>query len=370
MMEALELLKKLTTLDGVSGEEKPVRDFILSHIKDYVDDYKIDNMGNLIAFKKGTGNSGLRIMLDAHMDEVGLMVTHINSDGLLKFQTIGGIEARVLVGKRVRVGEKGIPGVIGFKPIHLQESSERNGSVNKKKLTIDIGAKDREQAEEKVSVGDYVTFAYDPVDFGDNKLMAKALDNRVGCAALMELLKGRYEWDVYGCFTVQEEVGLKGAKTASYQVMPHMALILEGTTCYDVPDTQEQGMSTRCGKGPALTVMDRSVIADRDLVRFIASTAEQHNIPYQYKQTISGGTNAGRIQVNGTGVKVAVMAVPCRYIHTPVSVMDKSDFNHMIALARKVLETLPKSDAAKRCDQLVQPPAISLFADKGGKTYV
>lgn len=369
-MDTLEILKKLTSLDGVSGEEKPVRDFILSHIKDYVDDYKIDNMGNLITYKKGTGKSGLKVMLDAHMDEVGLMVTHINSDGLLKFQTIGGIEGRVLVGKRVRVGEKGIPGVIGYKPIHLQESNERNGAVNKKKLTIDIGAKDMDQAEDKVSVGDYAAFAYDPVDFGDNKLMAKALDNRVGCAALMEILKGHYDCDIYGCFTVQEEVGLKGAKTASFQVMPDIALILEGTTCYDVPDTQEQSMSTRCGKGPALTIMDRSVIADRDLVKLIAQTAEQNHIPYQYKQTITGGTNAGRIQVNGTGTKVAVMAVPCRYIHTPVSVMDKSDFTHMIDLAKKVLEALPHSDVAKNSAQLVKPASVNLFNDKGGKTHV
>ncbi len=368
-MDALEILKKLTALDGVSGEETPVRDFILSHIKDIVDDYRIDNLGNLITYKKGTGK-GPRVMLDAHMDEVGLMITHINSDGLLKFQTIGGIEPRVLVGKRVRVGEKGIPGVIGFKPIHLQDSGERNGAVNKKKLTIDIGAKDRDQAEEKVEVGDYAVFSYDPVEFGDNKLMAKALDDRVGCAVLMELLKGRYECDIYGCFTVQEEVGLKGAKTSSFQVMPDMALILEGTTCYDVPDTQEQNMSTRCGKGPALTVMDRSVIADREFVRLIAEVADTYHIPYQYKQTISGGTNAGRIQVNGTGVKVAVMAIPCRYIHTPVSVMDKSDFNHMLALAHKVLEALPKSEVGKRWTELERPSSISLFHDKGGKTHV
>lgn len=356
-MEALDLLKKLTALDGVSGEEKPVRDFILSHVKDYVDDYHIDAVGNLITFKKGTGK-GPKIMLDAHMDEVGLLVSHINSDGLLKFQTVGGIEARVLVGKRVRIGEKGIPGVIGFKPIHLQDSSERNGSVNKKKLTIDIGAKDREQAEEKVEIGDYAAFAYDPVEFGDHKLMAKALDDRVGCAALIELLKGRYECDIYGCFTVQEEVGLKGAKTSSFHVMPDIALILEGTTCYDVPEAQPQNMSTRCGKGPALTIMDRSVITDRELTRFIVSVADKNKIPYQFKQTISGGTNAGRIQVNGTGVRVAVMAIPCRNIHTPVSVMDQSDFTHMLELARKVLEALPNNEA------------ISLYREQGGIEHV
>ena len=355
MMEVFDLVKKLTAIDGVSGEEEKVRDFILSQIKDYVDEYHMDHLGNLITFKKGSGK-GPRVMLDAHMDEVGLMVSRINSDGLLKFQTVGGIEARVLVGKRVRIGEEGIPGVIGYKPVHLQDSTERNGAVKKKQLTIDIGAKDREQAEEWVDIGDTVSFAYDPVEFGDNKLMAKALDDRVGCAVLIELLKGSYECDIYGCFTVQEEIGLKGAKTASFQVMPEVALVLEGTTCYDVPDTKEQSMSTLCGKGPALTIMDRSVIADRDLLTYISDTAKACKIPYQFKKTISGGTDAGRIQVNGTGVKVATIAVPCRYIHTPVSVMDKSDLENMLRLAKEVLKTLPA--------------AINLYREQGGKQYV
>ncbi len=364
MKDALKNLKKLTSIDGVSGDEAPVRDYIISLIKDHVDDYYVDNIGNLITYKKGNGN-GPKVMLDAHMDEVGLLVSGINSDGLLKFQTIGGIEARVLVGKRVRVGEKGVPGVIGLKPIHLQSPKERSGAVEKKSLTIDIGAKDREQALSNVEIGDRVAFAYDPVEFGDNKLMAKALDDRVGCAVLVELLKHNYESDVYGCFTVQEEVGLKGAKTASFQVMPDLALILEGTTCYDVPDTKEHSMSTLCGKGPALTIMDRSVITDKDFVTHITDVAKVYGIPYQFKKTISGGTNAGRIQVNGTGVKVAVIAVPCRYIHTPVSVMDISDFDNMIKLAQKVLETLPKGD-----ERLIGAGelnmSINLYREQGG----
>jgi endoglucanase len=369
-MKPLETLKKLTSLNGVSGDEAAVRDFILSEIKECVDEYHVDNLGNLITFKKGTGK-GPKVMLDAHMDEVGLMVTHINSDGLLKFHTIGGIEARALVGKRVLVGENGIPGVIGYKPIHLQDDNERKGAVKKKQLTIDIGAKDKEDAERYVEAGDTVSFAYEPVEFGDNKLMAKALDNRVGCTVLMELLKGSYECDVYGCFTVQEEIGLKGAKTASFNVMPDVALILEGTTCYDLPPTKGQSMSTICGKGPALTIMDRQVIADRDFLTLITDTARVFNIPYQYKKTISGGTDAGRIQVNGTGVKVAVIAVPCRYIHTPVSVMDISDFENMLKLAGKVLNTLPVTGTSGRLIGGAEGRAeINLYREQGGKKYV
>lgn len=276
------------------------------------------------------------------MDEVGLMVTGINSDGLLKFHTVGGIEARVLVGKRVRIGEKRIPGVIGYKPIHLQSPGERKGTVNKKSLTIDIGVKDKEQAEQCVEIGDMAAFDYDPVDFGDHKLMAKALDDRAGCAVLAELLKNSYPFDLYGCFTVQEEIGLKGAKTASYAVNPDIAIVLEGTTCFDVTGTSEHMMSTWLGKGPALTIMDRSVINDRELLRFVTDLADAAKIPWQYKKTISGGTDAGRIQVSREGVKVVTMAVPCRYIHTPTSIMDTRDFIHMLKLAEETLKQLPQ----------------------------
>lgn len=333
-------LRKLTMLDGVSGDEKPVRDRLIEMVKDRVDSWHVDGIGNLITYKKGTG-MGLKVMLAVHMDEIGLLVTGINSDGLLKFQHIGGISPGVLVGKRVRIGENRVPGVIGYKPIHLQSAEERKGVVNKKNLFIDIGARDREQAEECVALGDSAAFDYDPVEFGDHKIMAKALDDRTGCVVLAELLKNRYPFDLYGCFTVQEEIGLKGAKTASYAVNPDIAIVLEGTTCYDVTGTAEHMMSTWLGKGPALTVMDRSVISDRELLRFVIGEAERAKIPYQFKKTISGGTDAGRIQVSGEGVRVVTMAVPCRYIHTPTSVMDKRDLYHMLELAGAILSALP-----------------------------
>jgi len=332
-------LKKLTMLDGVSGDEKPVRDFITEKIRDRADSLHVDNIGNLIAFRKGTGMNK-KVMLAAHMDEVGLLVTGINDNGLLKFKTVGGIEPRVLVGKRVRIGKDRVPGVIGYKPVHLQDASERKSPVKKSGLAIDIGAKDREQAEQSVAVGDRAAFDYDPVEFGNNKLMAKALDNRVGCAMLIELLGGRYPFDLYCCFTVQEEIGLKGAKAAAYAVEPDAAIILEGTTCYDLTGTDEHMVSTRLGDGPALTVMDRSVISDRGLFRFISRTAERLGIPWQVKSTVTGGTDAGRIQVSGRGVKVCTLSVPCRYIHTPVSVMDKRDFFHALKLAEETLAGL------------------------------
>lgn len=335
----IDTLKRLTMTDGVSGDEKPVRDFIIERIKDRVDSWHVDNMGNLITFKKGTGLNS-KVMLAAHMDEVGLLVTGINDNGLLKFKAVGGIETRVLVGKRVRIGMDRVPGVIGYKPIHLQDATERKSTVKKSGLTIDIGARDRDQAEQSVAVGDTAAFDYDPVEFGDYKMMAKALDDRVGCVILAELLRNRYPFDVYGCFTVQEEIGLKGAKAASWAVAPDAAIVLEGTTCYDLTGTSEHMVSTRLGDGPALTVMDRSVISDRGLLNFIIHTADSLGIPWQVKRTVSGGTDAGRIQVSGKGVRVCTLAVPCRYIHTPVSVMDKRDFFHALKLAEGTLAGL------------------------------
>ena len=281
-------------------------------------------------------------MLAAHMDEVSLMVTQVGDMGLLRFRAVGGIDPRILVGKRLKVGPDGLPGVIGTKPVHLQTASDRKNAVKVKDLRIDIGAADKTQAEALVKPGDRATFDYAPVEYGNNKLMAKALDDRAGCAVLAWLLQKRYAFDVYGCFTVQEEIGLKGAKTASFAVMPDYALILEGTTCYDVPDTKEHLMSTWLGKGPALTIMDRAVISNRPFVDFIVETAEREGIPFQFKQTLSGGTDAGRIQGSGEGVRVATMAVPCRYIHTPVSVMDRNDFEGMKRLSAAVLTRLPE----------------------------
>jgi endoglucanase len=339
--EPYALLKELVCLHGGSGDEGAVRDKLAALVRPFVDEMHVDAMGNLVCLKKGTG-TGPRVMLAAHMDEVSLMVTGMADMGLLRFRTVGGIDPRILIGKRVLVGKEGLPGVIGVKPIHLQTPGDRKTAVKIRDLRIDIGATDKAQAEGLVQPGDRAVFDYEPVEYGDGKLMAKGLDDRAGCAVLAWLLTQRQEYDVYGCFTVQEEVGLRGAKTAAYAVMPEYALVLEGTTCYDVPDTKEHLMSTWQGRGPALTVMDRAVISNRPFVDFITEVAEREGIPCQFKQTLSGGTDAGRIQANGAGVKVATMAVPCRYIHTPVSVMDRADFDAMLRLARATLASLPE----------------------------
>jgi putative aminopeptidase FrvX len=333
------LLKKLTEACGAPGQEGEVRDLIRSEIEPYVDEIRTDALGNLIAVKNPSA-AGPKVMLAAHMDEVALMILGIEKNGYLRFRPIGGIDPRVLVAKTVLIGEKKIPGVIGSKPIHLQKPEERQRPMGIDELLIDIGAKNQDEAEKLVKLGDCAYFATKYEEFGQDKVKAKALDDRVGCALLIEILKENYEFPLYGVFTVQEEVGLRGAGVAAYQVQPDVALVLEGTTASDVPGTGTHLHATSVGKGPALTVMDRTVIPHPSLVRELIDLAEQHSIPYQIRRTNTGGTDAGQIQLTAGGTKAAVIAVPCRYIHSAASVMSKQDFESALKLAKTYLLSL------------------------------
>jgi len=334
-------LIELTKIDGISGDEQDVRDYILNHVKEKSLKYCIDSMGNLIVKCNSNGQSSLKVMLAAHMDEVGFMIKDITDDGKLKFVMAGGMDSRILPGQQVRIGTDKVPGVIAQKSIHLQDREERERAVKMKNLYIDIGANDRKDAENYVSMGDYAAFASDPVLFGENRLKAKALDDRAGCVILLELMKRVWPFELYLCFTVQEEVGLRGARVAANRVKPDVAVVIEGTTCTDVPGVKEHGQSTILGKGPALSFADRTSIGDRELLEHFARTAQDENIPYQWKQTATGGNDAGRIQTSGTGVKVITVSVPCRYIHSPVSVLKINDLENMKILVEKALEKLP-----------------------------
>lgn len=258
-------LAELTRIDGISGNEHEVRNYIIQNLEDKFLKHYTDNIGNLIVKGKTDGSSGLKVMLSAHMDEVGLMVNYITEDGKLKFSPVGGLDSRILAGQHVRVGRDRIPGVIGYKSIHLQDKSERESVIKLKNLYIDIAAKDRENAEEYVKTGDYAAFASEPVFFGESRIKAKALDDRAGCAVLMELLKEVWPFELYACFTVQEEVGLRGALVAANRIKPDIGIVLEGTTCADVPKVKEHEMSTVMGEGPALSFADRTSLADREL---------------------------------------------------------------------------------------------------------
>ncbi|HEY9061773.1 MAG TPA: M42 family metallopeptidase [Pseudobacteroides sp.] len=329
------ILKELTELNGISGSEYNVMEFIKSHVEKYADNIQVDSMGNLIAFKKGIKGK-YKVMLSAHMDEVGLMVTGYQ-DGMLKFKNVGGLDDRILPGKRVLVGDKRLPGIIGVKPIHLQERDERGVNIKLKSMYVDIGADKKEEAEVLAPLGEYIAFHSEYTELGNDVVKAKALDDRVGCAILMELIKEKYDFDLYVCFTVQEEVGLRGSEVAAYRIKPHLALVMEGTTCSDVPGVEEHSYSSTLGGGAVLTIMDRTSYSDKALVNYLYKLGEENNIKVQFKRTTTGGNDAGKIQLTGSGVKVASISVPCRYIHSPVSVMSKRDYNSCLELAKLAL---------------------------------
>jgi putative aminopeptidase FrvX len=338
----VKILKELTDINGVSGNEDAVRDYIKKEVSSYVDEIKVDALGNLIAFKKGI-SSDVDVMLSAHMDEVGFIVTGYN-EGMIKFGNVGGTDARILPGKAVLIGDKNVPGVIGAKAIHLQNPEELKTNLKRDNLYIDIGAKNKEEAEELAPLGEYIAFYNEFTEFGQDCVKTKALDDRVGCGVLIEVLKQRYDFNLYACFTVQEEIGLRGAETCAFKIMPDIALIFEGTTCSDVPETKEYEYSTKLGEGPAVTIIDKGAYQDKELVNLISNVAKDNNIKIQYKQMVAGSTDGAKIQRTGKGVKIATISLPCRYIHSPASVMNKIDYLNYKKLASLVLNNLLKGD--------------------------
>jgi endoglucanase len=335
-----ELLKNLTEAVGVSGEEKEVRLLIRDLIADHVDEWHVDTMGNLIAIKKGTGASNMRVLLDAHMDEVGLMVTGFDSNGTLKFEAIGGFDDRTLLGKVVQVGPKKVMGVIGGRPVHLSTAAQRNTIVSRSSMRIDIGAKDKEMANRKVKLGDRAAFVTKYEELGATAV-AKSFDNRAGCAALIEILRQRpYPFDLIATFSVQEEVGLRGANVAAFGIDPDVALILECTPAYDLPNKNDVSPNVALGKGPSIYVMDSGTIQDPKLVSFILKTANGHDIPYQIRQPGGGGTNTAVIQRSRRAIPAATIAVPGRYAHSPVMMINLDDYANVVKLATLTLQNL------------------------------
>jgi tetrahedral aminopeptidase len=340
------LLQKLSEAHGVSGHEDAVREIILGAIRDRVDACRIDGMGNLIAFKKGNGSSPLRILAAAHMDEVGLMITGAEDSGVLRFAKVGGIDDRVLPARVVLIGPRGTPGVIGVKPVHLLERGERDRVPEARQLFIDVGASGKAEAEKIAARGETAVFATEFRTITDGPggrgiVQGKALDDRAGCAILVELLTERFPFDLVAAFTVQEEIGLRGARVAAWAEKPDAAVVLECTGANEVPTRRDLSPSTRLGAGPAITIRDASFIADRRLVELFASTAKDSGIPHQFKQPTIGGTDAGAIHRVREGVPSITVAVPARYIHSPAAIMDLADFENTAALAREALRRLP-----------------------------
>ena len=337
-----ELLKQLTEAIGVATNEKPIRLLIRDLIADHVDDWRVDTLGNLIATKKGTGESDLRFMIDAHMDEVGLMVTGYDSDGSIKFQPVGGFDDRALLGKVVQVGEKKLVGVIGARPVHLLKRNQYNNLVKMESMRIDIGAKTKDEALGKTKIGDTATFVTEYEELGEMAI-AKAFDNRAGCAVLIELLRGEpYPFEIVATFTVQEEVGTRGAKVAAFDIKPDAALILECTPAYDLPNKRDVSSNVMLGKGPSVYVMDARTIQDPRLVSHIRQSAAENEIPYQIRRPGGGGTNTSAIQQSGIGIPAATIATPARYIHGAVSMINLKDREYVLALADASLRSFSR----------------------------
>lgn len=329
-----ETLITLCGLSGVSSAEDEVRAFLRAQAEEAGAQVRVDTLGNLICFKRGAVAAPNRLMLCAHMDEVGLMVRYITDEGYLKFDTVGGIDRRVLIGKPVWVGPGKVSGVIGLQAIHLTTKAERDKVAKLEEFYIDIGADSREEAQALVSIGDVCAFQADALEFGDGLLKAKAIDDRLGCAVMLELLREDLPMDVTFVFTVQEEVGTRGAFAAAFSVKPELCMVLETTTAADLPGVARHKRVCQVGKGPVISLIDSATIYDRDLFEELRSLAEGNAIPWQTKELIAGGNDAKAVQRSREGVRVCALSAPVRYLHAPTSVVSLADCEHILALAR------------------------------------
>ena len=350
----IELLAYLCERFGPTGCETEVADAIISQIGDRCDKMVRDTLGNVYAVIYGTGENRKRIMISAHMDEVGFMVTGVGDNGYIKFSTLGGIDPRVFYGKQVTVGneDKRIPGVIAAKAIHHKKKEDRYKVTKISDMYMDIGASDGEEAGKYVEVGDFAAFRSDFVRFGenDNFIKGKAIDDRAGCSAMIEVIrkirdeKILFPFDLYFCFTVREEVGLSGAKVAAERIKPDRAIILESTAIADIADVPAEKRVADVGEGGVLSIMDRSTIYDSAFVRFALDCAGKYGIKVQVKRYVSGGNDAGHIHKSGVGVHCIALSLPTRYLHSAACVASTEDYNSVKELVFAMLKEMRSED--------------------------
>ena len=334
----IKLLERLCNATAVSGDEGEVRKIVLEQVRSHVDEVKVDALGNVLATKLGTGTKRLRVMLSAHMDEVGFMLVDDDGEGLFRFETVGGMDLRQLPGKAVQVGHEHVAGIIGARPIHLSNAEERKHKIPLDSLRIDVGP-----GSSQVKPGQWATFATRFRRSGP-ALLAKALDDRLGVATLIELVKHAPQGiDLLAAFTVQEEIGLRGARVAAYAFNPDLAIALDATPAYDLPswDGEENtAYNTKLGHGPAIYIADRATLSDPRLVRWLAETGDAAHIPYQFRQPGGGGTDAGVIHKVRAGIPSVSFSVPHRYSHTAISIARLDDWKNSLALLQAALTRL------------------------------
>lgn len=322
------MLKTLTNMIGVCGDEKDVREFIKQSLSGKVDQMDVDPLGSLITYQNGNTQHP-KVMIVAHMDEVGFIVTAIRKDGTISFTPSGGVHEQVLSSKTVKIGPNRIPGIV-----RMKDSFENS--------YIDIGTTTADETSQLVAVGDYIAFdtQYGPL-YGTS-VKAKALDDRAGCCVLASVLQKKWDLPLYGVFSSQEEVGERGALSASYRVKPQIGIVLEGTVCSDLPTVEPYRHSTTLGNGPAISIADNTSCFDVQLSEKLCSLAEENGIPWQRRRIMGGGNDGGVVHIAGEGARCATVSVPCRYIHSSVSVANLEDLRHTIALIATFLEYVEK----------------------------
>lgn len=337
-------MRTITDLNGISGYEQTVRKYICEQLKEApaVESVTVDRMGNCYVRLKGNKPAPHGVVIAAHMDEVGGIVTGITEDGYLRFDTVGGIVPAVLYARRVSVN--GCTGVIGGKPIHLCKDKERETVPVISDMRIDIGADTREEAKQYVRLGDPIHFVSEYTPLGDRLFKAKALDDRAGCAMLLELAKTQPEYDVTLAFTVQEEVGLRGATVAGNVLQPEYTVVVDATTAADTAGVPEEKQVCKVGGGPVVSFMDRRTFYDQKLYTHIRALADEQGIPAQTKTIVAGGNDAGAFQTAGAGSRVAAISLPCRYIHSPSCVLAHEDVEATVRLLKLLMNTLPAWD--------------------------
>jgi endoglucanase len=343
----VKLLKTICETAGAPGFEKPIRDLIIEKIAPYVDEYHIDNLGNLIAKKKGIiTDSDKRVMVAAHMDEIGFVVTHIDDNGFVRFHTLGGFDPKTLTAQRVKIhGKKTINGVMGTKPIHVMSAEERTKMPLTKDYFIDTGMQ-KDALEQQIKIGDPITWERELVEMGEC-VNCKSIDNRVSVFILIEGLKRMKSlpYDLYATFTVQEEVGLRGANVSAHTINPTFAIALDTTIAYDVPGAQTHEKITSLGKGAAIKIMDGSVICDYRMVQYLKKTADKHKIAWQPEVLPAGGTDTAGLQRMGkNGAISGAISVPTRHLHQVIEMAHKEDIKKCISLLVSAVAELDTFD--------------------------
>ncbi len=346
-MKLVDALEKLSNAVGVTGREDEVRELLKTMLKPYADEVNVDKLGNIIAIKKGKKNAP-KVMLAAHMDEIGLIIKNITKEGFLQFAKLGGIDDRILIAQRVLIhtakGKK--PGIIGSKPPHIMKEEERKKIVEADSLFIDIGAGSKEDAQKMgVKIGDVVSFDTKFAKITDDLVIGKAFDDRVGCCLLIEVMRQLKNVDctVYAVGTVQEEVGLRGATVSAFQIYPDLALAFDVTVAGDTPGVQEVEAPTKTKKGPVIGVMDAGLITHPKILSLLVDAAEKSKIAYQFETGLAGSTDAARIALSREGVPSGVLSISTRYIHSPSSVLSLSDVQKAAKLAVAAIKEAPKN---------------------------